>query len=117
MDDDIVAAAAEMVVAKLYNVYFLPTVGTFKAPDIGWRTQVRHTKRTEGSLIIRESDDDAHNFFLVIGDLGSLCVCGWMAGADARQERWMRRPNGRPPAWFVPQADLNDLGDISPDAL
>ena len=54
-DLDIDGAASEMAFAKYMNVYYEPTVNTFKSPDVG-KIQVRSTKHKTGKLIIRQRD-------------------------------------------------------------
>jgi hypothetical protein len=108
IDADIEGAAAEMAFAKWRRCYFSPSVNTFKSePDVGW-FEVRHTTLGHGSLILRESDADGSPFVLVTGASPVFQVRGWLWGREAKRAEFLRAPNGRTPAWFVPQKNLRD---------
>ena len=108
---DIEGAAGEMAVAKALNIYYDGSVGTFKAPDVG-EFQVRHSERPEGSLIVRENDSSSEIFILVTGKAPNYVVRGYILGLDAKKERFIRNPNGKTPAWFVPQNSLQPIRDL-----
>lgn len=106
-DIDVMGAAAEMALAKMLNIYWCGDVNTFKLPDVG-SLQVRSTSLNNGSLIVRQNDSDNDTFVLMLFQRPStFCFGGWMKGVDAAQRKYRRAPNGRPPAFFVPQEDLN----------
>lgn len=116
-DDEIESAIAEMAAAKERGVFWDATLCNFKNADLGADKQVRHTKRQGGSLIIRPEDSDDHRYILVVGIAPDYRVCGWIWGHEAKQERWLRSPNNRPPAYFVPQEVLREMGDLDEPAL
>lgn len=107
-EQDIQGAAAELAVAKATRRYWDGSFDTFKRGDVG-QIQVRSTKRPDGSLIVRPSDSDLDIFFLVVGEIPEFTVVGWIKAQDAKQERYEKAPGGRPPAYFVPQADLTPV--------
>lgn len=109
---DIEGAAAELVVAKWLGKYWSGVASdAFQdlEGDVG-KFQVRHTTRRDGSLIIRNRDKNEAIFILVVGVYPTYTITGWITGEDAKQERFLR---GAPhPAYFVPQADLLDPGEL-----
>lgn len=105
-EGDIQGAAAELAVAKHLGRYWDGSVNTFKRGDVG-EVQVRSTPRKDGSLIVRRSDSDTDHFILVTGAIPEFNVIGWISGAAAKSDEFKKSPNGRPPAWFVPQRALH----------
>lgn len=105
-------ALGEMAVARALGVYFLPTIGTYKAGgDIG-ALQVRTRSRHNYDLIVRPGDRDGDVFILVTGVAPRYLVRGWCIGAEAKKERYRQVYGGRPPAFFVPAGDLLPLDDL-----
>jgi len=105
-DDDIEGAAGEMAFAKYRDRYWSFHVNTFMGGDVG-RVHVRTCRRKDASLIIRNGDPDDELYVLVIGKSPVYKIVGWILGRDSRKGEWVRAPNGRAPAWFVPQSVLN----------
>lgn len=103
-DIDIEGAMAEMAVAKATGMYFEPELDKFGDADVG-QLHVRHTVLPDGCLIIRP-DDPEGRYCLVTGQLGRYRIVGCIDSVEARQDIWMRAPQGRPAAWFVPQSAL-----------
>ena len=103
-DIDIEGAMAEMAVAKATGMYFEPELDKFGDADVG-QLHVRHTVLPDGCLIIRPEDPEGR-YCLVTGQLGRYRIVGCIDSLDARQDIWMRAPQGRPAAWFVPQSAL-----------
>lgn len=79
--------------------------------DIG-NLQIRSTKYTTGKLIVRPADDENDTFVLVISRSPKFEIKGWIKGKDAKKEEWIYSSNGRPPAWFVPQSQLNSIDTL-----
>ena len=102
---DIEGALAEMAVAKAINRYGALTIGNYGGADVD-RFHVRHSQRPDGCLIVRPEDKLDAWYALVTGLEGEYVVHGHIHGREARQREWWREPNGRPGAWFVPQAAL-----------
>lgn len=82
---DILGAQGEMVVAKWLGLDFVPTVGTFKKPDIdGTDLQVRTTKYSTGGLPIKPNDNPNHRYILVVGKHApEFSIVGWCWGFEA----------------------------------
>lgn len=108
---DIEGAGGEMAVAKALDVYWDGSVDTYKLPDVG-KYQVRQTELSNGSLIVREGDSDDEIFILVTGKAPLYEVRGYMLGAAAKREEFVRDPHGMSPAWFVPQGKLSPIEDL-----
>jgi hypothetical protein len=106
-DIEIEGCAAEMAYCKLRNQYWSGSVCSFKGADCGDNVQIRHTVRDNGSLIIREGDNDDHYYVLVTGRAPNLKVIGWIKGANAKKEEYKKSPNGREPAFFIHQSNLS----------
>lgn len=109
---DVEAAAGELAVAKAMGVFWSAADSAAEdraGGDLGTMggrvTQVRHTKRLNGSLICHPRDHDDHVFILVVGAMPRFKVVGWLHGADAKNEQWWRTDRPRP-AFFVPQHAL-----------
>jgi hypothetical protein len=101
----IIGAIGEMGVAKALNVFF---PAGFKQTD-AYFYEVRATTRKDGSLIVRENDSSAKTYVLALVEPPKVIIAGCIYGADAKQKRFWRAPNGRPGAYFVPQRALKPL--------
>ena len=111
--NDICGAIAEMALAKALNVYWVPSVDTFKLPDIGTNLQVRSTTLERGKLIVRPRDSDDEIYVLGIEKTPLVSFKGWMYGKDAKNaEHWFDPRNGHPGAWFVAQDKLRNMNEL-----
>lgn len=111
---DIEGACAELAYAKLMGVYWDGSVDTFKSQgDVG-NIEVRSARRETDSLIIRPNDDPYSVYVLMIGTIPNFKCAGGLVGMDARKDEFLRgaRDKGRPEAWFVPQEELKDIGEL-----
>ena len=105
-------AGGELAVAKLLNIYWDGSVGTFSnGGDVG-RLQVRTRSRLDYELIVRPRDRDEDLFVLVVGRIPVFHVVGWIRGRDARRPEWLAEHGGRPAAHFVPQDALHEMGEL-----
>ena len=104
---DFDAAAAEMAYAKYRNVYYDPTVNTFKAPDVA-KDQVRSTLHLGGNLILRGKDIAEERYILVICSSPVYRMAGWIWASEAKQEKWLQPKYGKN-IWWVPQEDLHPM--------
>lgn len=102
---DIEAAAAEMLVAKWLGKYWHSVADSPEEleGDVG-KVQVRHTKRSDGSLILHDRDSSDAVFVLVTGCYPEMQIQGWILGAEGKQRRYWRETDR--PAYFVPQDAL-----------
>jgi hypothetical protein len=113
-NEDIEGSCGEMAVAKYLGIYWGGGMGEeFKSPDLGDRIQIRTTPRLDGSLIVRKDAKDDHIYVLVTGEAPTYFLRGFISAADAKRDEFVRAPNGRPPAWFVPQYALSDISLLS----
>lgn len=111
LDEEIHAAAAEMAFAKVTGYYWGCHYGVGKIPDVG-PYHIKHTCLHDGSLIVRQDNADGDTFVLVTGAYTEFVVRGYLTGWDAKQREFMRAPNGRDMAWFVPQDSLRPATDL-----
>lgn len=105
-------ACGEIAAAKAINRYWCPSVNTFGAADLDLTIQVRTRSRHDYDLIIRPEDNPDHCYVLVTGKAPRFTVRGYRIGHAARRDVWQQSHGGRPPAWFVPQADLWPISDL-----
>lgn len=105
-DIEIEGCAAEMAYCKMRGQYWNGSVCSFKEADCGQNVQIRHTTLQKGSLIVREADNDDHYYVLVTGRAPVLTITGWIKGSDAKNPQFLKAPNGREPAYFIPQSAL-----------
>ena len=87
-----------MVVGRKFSRTFLPAVNTFHSQaDVGEDIEVRSTPHLNGSLILRDNDDPARRYVLVICDpMLGFAVRGWCYGYEARTDEWAKTDEGRP---------------------
>jgi hypothetical protein len=88
-------------------------VNTFKREkDVGATFEVRSIDNMSKSLLVRADDaDDA--YFVCVAVLGDACyIMGYLLGKDAKKGKWLRDPNGREPAFFVPVSALKDPREL-----
>lgn len=105
---DIEGAAGELAFAKRCGKYWAATVGTFKEADIGKNIQVRTVARDGLCLIVRQADRDDHVYVLMVGQAPKFRYAGCIWGDEAKALRqYVKEPNGRPPAWFIPESALH----------
>lgn len=108
---DVDGAAAEMAVAKHFNIYWVPTVNAGKAADV-MHYQVRQTQHDNGRLLVREKDKKEEKYILVTGVMNTFRIRGWMWLSEAKQEKYYEHKSGLP-AWWVPQSDLHPMETIN----
>lgn len=105
-------AAGEIAAARALDMYWGGTVNTFKSiGDVG-KLEIRTTSKKNNRLIVRNPDNDDAVFVLVVGRSPTFEVVGWMLGKEAKQQKYISAPGGRPPAYFVPRSDLYDLSEL-----
>lgn len=110
----IMGAQAEQAVAKYLGVPWSESVNTFGAPDIDPDIQVRTFKNPEDPyLLVRPNDKDKERFVAVYRiDQFTYKIFGWMYGKDAKKKEWIRDPNNRGFAYFVPFENLTNISDL-----
>lgn len=88
---------AELVVGRsLGNKFYLPATNTFhKQADVGHDIEVRSSTNLGSPLWIRDNDDKARRYVLVICDaMKGFIARGWVYGYEATKDEW----------WYEPQA-------------
>ncbi len=106
MDTTELGCETEMAFAKMVDRYYEPSVGKYKAPDVGG-VQVRGTRFTRGHLIWRPGDPEEEPFVLIIAELPYYRLAGWCYGHEVNELGWYGSLAKRqPPAWNVPQERL-----------
>jgi hypothetical protein len=111
--EEFIGACGELAVAKSAGVFFLPSVNTFhRVPDFLSDYEIRSTDLPDGSLIVRDNDDNHRRYILatVVDDVVTLV--GWIKGEDAKKQEFVRDPGGRRPSWFVPQSSLRPIEEV-----
>jgi hypothetical protein len=74
----------------------------FGAPDVG-PYHVRATYHDPGALIIRPNDPDDRIYISVcLATCPVARLTGWAWGREAKRPQFLKGPNGKAPAWFVP---------------
>jgi hypothetical protein len=98
MSRDVGGILAELVVGRKFSSTFLPAINTFhKQADVGEDIEVRSTPHLNGSLILRDNDDPARRYVLVICDpMQGFAVRGWCYGYEAMTQEWHKTDEGRP---------------------
>lgn len=109
------AVRAEMAVAKAYNMYWMGGVGNVGSVDVGGIIEVRSVSQANHNLILHPDDKDKFPYVLVdLSDCPNVNLIGWIWGSDGKQDKYWKDPSGKNrPAFFVPQADLNPMYDLT----
>lgn len=105
-DRDIEAVAAEMAFSRFIQLPWSPSDGPQHSHvgDVGtW--EVRHTKHTDGHLVVYGRTSDTAKCVLVTGQLPEFNVVGWFLAADAKRPEWSR--SFQHPTFYVPQSELH----------
>jgi hypothetical protein len=112
MDEN--GTAGEAACCKALGIPWSKSVNTFKnEPDAGNNIEIRTTHHLRGCLIVRPDDKPYRYFCHVTGRNTNFRLWGWIPGHEARLDKYVQAPNGRPPAWFVPiEALNNDLTEL-----
>jgi hypothetical protein len=102
MSRDVGGILAEMVVGRKFSRTFLPAINTFHAQaDVGEDIEVRSTPHHNGALIVRDNDDPARRYVLVVVDpMRGFAVRGWCYGYEARKDEWHKKGQGREAWWY-----------------
>jgi hypothetical protein len=110
-------ARAECAAAKWLGIYWNMGINTFRdVPDIGRSDlgsgiEVRWSARP--ALRVRKMDPAQTPVVLVNGDGARLRLCGWELAGQARIDYEPTAPNpDGPPAWFVPEKNLQPMGRL-----
>jgi hypothetical protein len=124
-DISLLGACGELAYCKAVGAEWSASIFSFKGADHGLNIQIRTSPCKKqippadfGNLIIRDDDNDDHYFVLVVGNPPHFLIKGWIAGRDAKVDKWKNNHAGRPPAWFVPHRHLHlDLSTLVGEGL
>jgi hypothetical protein len=104
--------AGEIAAAKALRRYWPPSVDTFHAADIPPDIQVRTRTGPFDELCVRQNDMESHRYVLVIGNVPTFRLIGWMYGYQAKEPEW-RGTSGKTAVWYVPTIELRDLRTLT----
>jgi hypothetical protein len=94
-------------------------MGDAKRPDVGSRTEVRHT-RIGRFLFAYRKDPTSRLFVLVTGIPPAFEIEGWLPGSEGKAARfWRPAGNGYLAKFWIPASALRPLSsfpDLGPDA-
>lgn len=99
---------AELVVGRsLGDKFYLPSTNTFhRQADVGHDIEVRSSTNLGSPLWIRDNDDKARRYVLVICDaMKGFITRGWVYGYEAMTDEWWYEPEAKEgeskprPAW------------------
>ena len=106
-------AGAELAFAVWRGVVWKATVNTFRSGFDVDRHQVRWAREDHYRLILRDTDNPAHVFVLVVGRSPEYTIVGWLRAVDGMKSEFLQ-DYGRGSAYFVPRHLMNPL-DTLPD--
>lgn len=110
LHEEVVGCLAELAMGKFIDRYFIPEVGTFHTkPDCLHDIEVRSTAWENGSLIIRDNDNDDRRYVCCVVTGKGVHLMGWLYGHEAKKNEFIRNPNAYRASWFVPQAKLRSI--------
>jgi len=105
-------AAGEMAFAKAMNYYFNATINTYKTGYDVHKMQVRTRTKDHYDLLVRDNDNNNDIFVLVLKNVTSFKICGWIKGSDAKKQQYFKNYGNMNPAYFVPQSHLNSIDTL-----
>ena len=100
----ILAAQAELAVAKVLGVYWSPHINHFEGGDVG-RIEVRYSQRTD----VKVRPRDSGIIVSVSGQVPDFKINGFVNAEYARKHYQAKSPRNGPPAHFVPWSDLTPI--------
>jgi hypothetical protein len=111
-DSDIEGACSELAFDLLMGRPWSASVNSFGKPDSGDYDHVRSTEYRTGRLIIRFWDPPVGIYVLMVGVRPTYVFRGAASAEDVRRPQYISDPNGKGPAYFVPQNALDQYGDV-----
>jgi hypothetical protein len=109
----VVGAMAEMALAKWTGLYWSHGVNTFRwAADVAAGIEVRWNNWEPPKLKIRDDEKLESVVVLVSGVPPLLQLRGWIVASEGMRPEWRAAPNGGPPAYFIPLANLKPMGEM-----
>ena len=106
-DLNIRGALGEFAFSKALGIPYEFRLNVFKGPDFGKTGQVKTLMEHWYDLTIRSDARDEDHYVLVTGIGPTFQVHGWyLAGEAKKHAEWIKDPEHRGPAFFVPQKSL-----------
>lgn len=105
-------AQGEIAVARFLGLYWRPSVGTIKAPDVAGY-QVKTSRYP--NMLVRKKDKDEDIFIgvqLIPPD--DFLIHGWITGKEAREVGRKGGDPNRPPCVLVAPEHLHDMASLRP---
>ena len=108
----ILGVAAEIVVADYFGLTnFTPLNNVYKTKaDVGTNVEVKYTHLMTGNLLVRKNDRDNDYCVLVIGDMDTFYIVGWIQVKDAKTED--NAKHHLPGCYLVPHAQLKPMASL-----
>jgi hypothetical protein len=101
------AFISEMLVARFLNIPYKYEHQTYKdKADVGLIHEVKHTKHQKGSLIVSSNDRQTDIAWLVIGELATYRLAGYIPILIARTDHFKHPDQGN---WWLPQSALANV--------
>jgi len=115
--NDIESSAAELAVAKYFNIYpeWSPTHGEVPKFDLtlhGLHLDVKSTDRLDGNLLIPFLDKSLV-YVLVCGSMPKKSLIGCLRGDLVPERGRWREDLPHAPCWFVPAEKLNQIKEVA----
>jgi hypothetical protein len=116
--EHIEGALGECAVAQALGLHWDQGINTFKTrPDVAG-LQVRTRSRHSYDLLLRPGDSQRDAWVHVTGTCPEYWIRGWLWGYEALRSKYLRKDIARrPPAYFIPTADLRAIEDLPRDLL
>lgn len=113
LENNVLGAAAEIVVAKVLNLYAHLGVNTFKTvPDVGIRTEVRYRSMDRWGILVRDEDPEDRVYVLVQGAMPNFEVVGSILGRKAKQRKYRANPHGKGWCYIAPDEELDSVSHV-----
>jgi len=101
------AFISEMLVARFLEIPYKYEHQTYKdKADVGLIHEVKHTKHLKGSLIVSSNDRQTDIAWLVVGELSTYRLAGYIPILIARTNHFKHPEQGN---WWIPQSALADV--------
>jgi hypothetical protein len=105
----ILGACAERAFAKFMGYPWSPDINGFHDADVGRVYQVRYRTKRDWDLVIRPGDNPEHIYILIVGDIPTFTLVGWVRGFEGMKECYKKIRGERAPMFYIPQSELRAI--------